>query len=110
MCLSDVRTKAELCEYFAQKVLSYSRSPTRELSNFMVTYNAVTEGNMFIPPNLRIHNHDEADTLLLLHASCLNSSSYVVRQLLLSLYNKLPPMAAPVGNSEIIVNFSFVKS
>ena len=97
--LSDVRTKAELCECLARKVLNYSWNPQRKLGNFMVTYNTVTEGNMFVLPNLRAHNHEEADTVLLLHASCLDSSSYIVVQLpdtdvlvlLVSLYVKLAP-------------------
>ena len=35
--LSDVRTKAELCEYLARKVLNYSRNPQRKLGNIIVT-------------------------------------------------------------------------
>ena len=96
--LSDVRTKGELCEYFAEKALKYSKSVHNKLGNFMVTFGNKTCGNMEINEALKVHNHEEADTLLLLHASLLDSSCEVVIQspdtdvldLLISMYKHLP--------------------
>ena len=95
--LADTRTKAELCEYLSKKALIISRGPDYKLKRFFVTYNTITEGNVFVNPNLRNHNHEEADTLLILHASSLDLSSYVVVHspdtdvllLLISLYDHL---------------------
>ena len=77
--LSDVRTKGELCEYFAEKALKSSKS-VHKLGNFMVTFGNKTCRNMEINEALKVHNHEEADTLLLLHASLLDSSCEVVIQ------------------------------
>ena len=88
----------ELCEYFAEKALKYSKSVHNKLGNFMVTFGNKTCGNMEINEALKVHNHEEADTLLLLHASLLDSSCEVVIQspdtdvlvLLISMYKHLP--------------------
>ena len=61
--LSDMRTKAELCDYLALKVLNYSKVPDNNLGYFMVTYNTKTVGNMSIVPTLQMHDHEEADAL-----------------------------------------------
>ena len=76
--LSDVRTKGELCDYLSQKVLQYSRSTENKLRDFVVTYGTQTNRNIEITETLKTHNHEEADTLLLLHAFSLDSTCEVV--------------------------------
>ena len=78
--LSDVRTKGELCEYFAEIALKYIKSSNNKLGNFMVTFGNNRCGNVEINKDLKVNNHEEADILLLLHASLLGSSCEVVIQ------------------------------
>lgn len=66
--LSDIRTKAELTEYLANKVVCHSRSSNNRLKKFMVTSGTYTKGNVDIPDTLLTHSQEEADTLLILHA------------------------------------------
>jgi len=65
--LSDIRTKAELAEYLADKVVRHSRSPNNRLKKYMVTSGTQTKGNVDIPDSLLTHSQEEADTLLILH-------------------------------------------
>ena len=65
--LSDIRTKGELVEYLADKVLSHSKS-SNTLKKIMVTSGTQTKGNIDIQDLLLTHSQEEADTLLLLHA------------------------------------------
>ena len=78
--LSDVRTKGELCDYLSEKVLQFSKSNENKLGDFVVTYGIETYGNIEIVENLKRHNHEEADTLLLLHAVSLDPNCEVVLQ------------------------------
>ena len=90
--LSDVRTKGELCKYFAEKALKYSKSVHNKLGNFMVTFGNKTCGNMEINEALKVHNHEEADTSLL-DSSCeivIQSPDTDVLVLLISMYKHLP--------------------
>ena len=66
--LSDIRTKGELVEYLADKVLSHSKSSNNTLKKVMVTSGTQTKGNVDIQDLLLTHSQEEADTLLLLHA------------------------------------------
>ena len=61
--LSDIRTKAELTQYLANKALKHSLSLNNALKRFMVTSGTETRGNVDIPDS-----QEEADTLLILHA------------------------------------------
>ena len=96
--LSDIRTKSELCEYLSKKVLNHSESSENKLRDFFVTYGTETLGNIDVDDNLRHHNHEEADTILLLHAFSFDSNCELVVQspdtdilvLLVSMYKKLP--------------------
>ena len=66
--LSHIRTKAELTEYLAEKLVCYSRSASNRLKKFMVTSGTQTKGNVDVPDSLLTHSQEEADTLLILHA------------------------------------------
>ena len=70
--LANIDTKKELTEYLAEKIISYSKSVARRI---MVTYDTKTEGNTYIPEILSQHDHEEADTLIILHASTVDRSS-----------------------------------
>ena len=59
--LSDVRTKEELTEYLAQKVVCHSRSASNRLKRCMMTSGTKTEGNVQIPASLLFHMQEEAD-------------------------------------------------
>ena len=67
--LSDVRTKEELTEYLAQKILHHSRSQFNRLKKCIVTYGTISEGNIDVPASLLTHSQEEADTVMLLHAA-----------------------------------------
>jgi hypothetical protein len=96
--LSDVRTKSELTDYLADKVLCHSKSSVNRLKNFMVTSGTQTKGNVVIPDSLLTHSQEEADTLLLLHAITVpreaelvvSSPDTDVLLLLVSMYPHLP--------------------
>ena len=66
--LSDIRTKGELTENLADKVLHHSKSSNNRLKKLMVTSGTQTKGNVDIPCSLLTHSQEEADTLLLLRA------------------------------------------
>ena len=66
--LSDIRTKGELTEYLADKVVRHSKSSNNRLKKLMVTSGTQTKGNVDIPCSLLTHSQEEADTLLVLHA------------------------------------------
>ena len=77
--LSDIRTKGELSEYLADKVVCHSKSPNSGLKIFMVTSGAQTKGNVAVPVSLLTHSQEEADTLVVLHAlTVLNDTARVV--------------------------------
>ena len=96
--LSDVRTKEELTEYLAQKVLHHSRSEYNRLKKCIVTYGTGSEGNIDVSASLLTHSQEEADTVMLLHAaSCPNDVDLVVCSpdtdvllLLVHMFPKLP--------------------
>ena len=60
--LSDIRTKAELTEYLADKVVRHSRSSNYRLKKFMVTSRTHSKGSVDIPDLLL------TVMLLILHA------------------------------------------
>ena len=88
-----------MCDYLSEKVLQFSKSNENKLGDFEVTYGIETHGDIEIVENLKIHNHEEADTLLLLHAVSLDPNCEFVIQppdtgvliLLITMYGKLPP-------------------
>jgi len=92
--LSDIRTKAELAEYLADKVVCHSRSSNNRLKKFMVTSGTQTKGNVDIPDLLLTHSQEEADTLLMLHAVSaelvVSSPDTDVLLLLVHMYLHLP--------------------
>ena len=96
--LSDIRTKGELVEYLADKVLSHSKSCNNTLKKVMVTSGTQTKGNVDIPDLLLTHNQEETDTLLLLHAITVpkeaelfvSSPDTDVLLLLVNMYPNLP--------------------
>ena len=75
--LSNVKTKAELTEYLAVKCLAYSEAHPNKLKKFMVTAGTKTTGNTEVPGSLRTHSHEEADTLLILHALTIDKDAEV---------------------------------
>jgi len=92
--LSDIKTRAELTEYLANKIVCHNESSNNRLKEFMVSSGTRTKGNVDIPDLLLTHSQEEANTLLMLHAvsvpmkqnlwsvlqtrvSCRNSSIYV---------------------------------
>ena len=76
--LSNIKTKAELTEYLADKMLEHSMSPSNRLKNFIVTSGTQTKGNVAVPSTLVTHTQEEADTLLLLHALNVDSQAELV--------------------------------
>lgn len=71
--LSHTKTKRELIVFLCEQVLANST-----LKRFCVTYDNVTRGNFDLPIRLGTHSHEEADTLMILHASTLHERSKVV--------------------------------
>lgn len=61
--LSHIKTKAQLTKYLSFYLL---REYTEK--SLLVTYDQITEGNVVVPEQLKSHSHEEADTLLILHA------------------------------------------
>ena len=47
------------------------------MKKFMVTYDTSTKGNIDIPSSLIHRDHEEADTIILLHASTIDSSAHL---------------------------------
>ena len=76
---AHVNTKAELTEYLANKALEEARSSDK-LKKFMITSDTTTKGNTTIPSALQNHSQEEADTIMLLHASQVDKDSEVVIQ------------------------------
>ena len=68
--LSDINTKSDLTSYLAEKCLSQWID-----TNFMVTFQTTTRGNTDVPENLVHHDHEEADTMILLHASTIEKDA-----------------------------------
>ena len=97
--LSDIRTKGELCEYLADKVLQPSKSSKNMSGVLFVTDGTRTRGNIDVTEDLQNHNQEEADTLILLHALSLDKRANVVVEspdtdvflLMISMYHLLPP-------------------
>ena len=75
--MSDIRTKSEITSYLAEKALAHCKSHSNRFKMFMVTYQTYTLGNIDVPECLRSHDHGEADTLLLLHASTIDEDAHV---------------------------------
>jgi len=71
--LSDIRAKAELTEYLADKVVRHSRSSNYRLKKFMVTSRTHSKGNVDIPDLLLTHSQEEAHMLLILYAVSVNA-------------------------------------
>ena len=69
------KTKSELAEYLATKTLVHSQSDQNRLNKFMVTSGTKTKGNIDVPDNLASHSQEEADTLLLLHATTISDDA-----------------------------------
>ena len=70
--LADVDTKSDLTTYLANKVLSSNR-----FSRVMVTHQTTTIGNFPVPQQLQSHDHEEADTLIILHSSILSEEDHL---------------------------------
>ena len=75
--LSDINTKRDLTIYLAEKAVAYSKSPSSDLKKFMVTFDTITVGNTDIPEILVCHDHEEADTLILLHATAIEETAHL---------------------------------
>ena len=96
--LSDIRTKGELVEYLADKVLSHSKSSNNTLKKVMVTSGTQTKGNVDIQDLLLTHSQEDADTLHLFHAITVpkeaelfvSSPDTDVLLLLVNMYPNLP--------------------
>lgn len=73
--LSDVETKRDLTIYLAEKALSYSRLSSSALGRFMVTFDTTTRSNSQVPDQLIHHDHEEADTLIILHAASVDPAA-----------------------------------
>ena len=71
--LSDVRTKSELTDCLADKMLSHSK-----VKKVMVTSGTQTRGNINIPDSLCSHSHEEAGTLIMLHAASVPDEAELV--------------------------------
>lgn len=71
--LSHSTTKRDLIDFLCDKALEKSRN-SNSLNKFCVTYNTETYGNFDFHESLTSHSHEEADTLLILHASRLLKS------------------------------------
>jgi len=65
--LSHIRTKAELKEYLADKVVRHSKSSNNRLKKFMVTSRTHSKGNVDIPDLLLTHSQEEAHVA---HTAC----------------------------------------
>lgn len=61
--LSDIRTKKELTEYLANKVVRYSKSSNNRLKKLIVTSGSQTKGNVDILDSLLTHSQEEAHTV-----------------------------------------------
>ena len=75
-----MKTKAELTKYLAVKCLAYSEAHPNTLKKFMVTAGTKTTGNTEVPGSLRTHSHEEADTLLILHALTIDKNADVTTE------------------------------
>jgi len=75
--LSHPKTKDELTTYLSKNVLA-ALSERVIHQKTMVTFGTVTRGNVEIPQKLAHHNQEEADTLMLLHATSIEQDAEVV--------------------------------
>lgn len=77
--LSHHETKRDLTKFLATKLLDHSLSPQNKLKKFLVSYETVTRGNFKVPDKLCTYDHEEADSLIILHASTvpMGSQCYV---------------------------------
>lgn len=75
--LSNSKTKNDLVKFLCERALEYSRKSS-SLKNFCVTFGTDTFGNFEFDERLRSHSQEEADTLLILHASTLHNECNVV--------------------------------
>ena len=76
--LSNIKTKAELTEYSAERALEHSTNTNNRLKKFIVTFGTESKGNKDVPRTLVSHCQKEADTLLLLHALTIDEDAEVV--------------------------------
>ena len=59
---------SHISEYLADKVISLSKSANNKFKKITVTSGIQITGNDDIPGSLLTHDHQEADTLLVMHA------------------------------------------
>lgn len=71
--LSNTKTKRELIAFLCEQAVA-----NIHLKRFCVTYENVTVGNFDFDERLKTHSQEEADTLMILHASTLDERSKVV--------------------------------
>ena len=76
--LSNIKTKAELTEYSAERAIEHSTSTNNRLKKFIVTFGTESKGNVDVPRTLVSHCQEEADTLLSLHALTIDKDAEVV--------------------------------
>ena len=71
--LSHIDTKAELATYLSEKALSKFKNKSN--IQFVVVHDTLAESNFeTFPEALKTHTHEEADTLIVLHALDVSNS------------------------------------
>lgn len=114
--LADVRTKSELVNYLGNKSYEHNVSPQNKLNIFLVSFDNKTLGNVFVPLTLQSHNHEVADTLMILHALTIPKDARLdvkspdtdVFFLLVHIYSKLPAKTSfVVGDGSLQKKRSF---
>ena len=79
-CLSHIDTKAELTTYLSEKILSHFQNKGDK--RFVVVHDTVAESNFEdFSEDLKQHDHEEADTLIVLHAIDASNSNRRVQRL-----------------------------
>lgn len=71
--LSHTNTKRQLIAFLCEQAVA-----NIHLKRFCVTYDNITLGNFDFDERLKTHSQEEADTLMILHASTLDKRSKVV--------------------------------
>ena len=62
--LSHIKTKKELTKYLTEKFIDTMESIGKE---YVVVYDTIYKSNVAVDPWLESHDHEEADTLIVLH-------------------------------------------